>query len=82
MALNRQVGSGAVIVVIDAEVEDELMMRRGGVRGERVKPRDRVRPLRAAGVELRGSGRAKFLPRGAGDIPKAIAGCGDVWEVE
>ena len=45
MALNQQVGSGAVIVVINAEVDDELMMRRGGVGSERVKPRERVGSL-------------------------------------
>ena len=82
MALNQQVGSGGVIVVMNAEVDDESMMRRGGVGCERVEPRERVGPLRATDVELGSSGWAKFLSGGAGDVPKAVAGCGNVWEVE
>ena len=54
MVLSQQLGSGAVIVIVDAEVNDELMMRRGELGGKRVKPCERVRPLGATGVGIRG----------------------------
>ena len=31
MALDQQVGGGIVIVVVNAEVDDEPMLRRGGI---------------------------------------------------
>ena len=36
MVLSQQLGSGVVIVIVDTEVDDELMMRRGELGGERV----------------------------------------------
>ena len=54
MVLSQQLGSGAVIVIVDAEVNDELMMRRGELGGKRVEPCERVRPLGATGVGIGG----------------------------
>ena len=47
-----------------------------------MEPRERVGSLRATGVGFGGGGWAKFLSGGTGDVPKALAGCGKVWEVE
>ena len=61
MVLSQQLGSGAVIVIVDAEVNDELMISGCELKSEGVEPGERVWSLGAADVRIGGCCWAEFL---------------------
>ena len=72
---------GVVDLLVDAKMNDELVMREDGLEYERAEPGGGVRSLRAADMSMPGS-RAEPLSCCAGDVTLAVVSGGDVWKVK
>ena len=81
MVVHDVMQGGVVDLIVDAKMNDELVVRGDGLECERAEPGEGVRSLRTADMSMSGSG-AEPLSCCAGDVTLAVVGGGDVWKVK